>query len=130
MLPHGWLANYARYPWMQLAPALAFLGAILAYSSALRGNAGRAFIGSGLAVAGVVATAGVSLFPFLLPSSLDPDASLTVWDASSSRLTLFIMLVAALVFMPVVILYTGWVYRVMRGKITEEFVTKNSNSLY
>jgi cytochrome d ubiquinol oxidase subunit II len=53
----------------------------------------------------------VSLFPFPLPSSLDPRSSLIVWDASSSPTTLFIMLVATLVFLPIVIACTGWMNR-------------------
>ena len=67
---------------------------------------------------GVVATAGVSMFPFLLPSSSDPRSSLTVWDSSSSRLTLFIMLIATAIFLPIILFYTGWALRVMRGRIT------------
>jgi cytochrome d ubiquinol oxidase subunit II len=75
-----------------------------------------------MGVAGVIVTAGLALFPFLLPSRTDPASSLTVWDASSSRLTLFIMLVCTLVFMPIVLAYTAWVFRVLRGKITLEHV--------
>jgi cytochrome bd-type quinol oxidase subunit 1 len=65
-----------------------------------------------------VATAGVSMFPFILPSSLDPKSSLTVWDASSSRATLLIMLAATVLMLPVVLGYTAFVYRVLRGKVT------------
>ena len=85
---------------------------------------------SALSVAGVIATAGLSIFPFLLPSSLDPSASLIVWDASSSRLTLFIMLIATLVFLPIVLLYTAWVYRVLRGRVTAAYVAANSTGVY
>jgi cytochrome d ubiquinol oxidase subunit II len=74
-------------------------------------------IASGEAVAGVIATARLSTFPFLLPSSLDP-ASLTVWDASSSRSTLLIMLFAVALFPPLVLAYTAFVYRVLRGRAT------------
>ena len=87
-----------------------------------RGVAG--FVASSLMVGGTIASAGFALFPFLLPSSLDPRSSLTVWDASSSRGTLQLMLVVTLVLLPVVILYTGWVYRVMRGRVTLEQVRK------
>lgn len=79
---------------------------------------GFALIASGVAVAGVIATAGLSTFPFLLPSSLDPNASLTVWDASSSRTTLLIMLFAVALFPPLVLAYTAFVYRVLRGRAT------------
>jgi len=80
---------------------------------------GLAWVASALSIAGVIATAGVSLFPFLLPSSLDPNSSLTVWDASSSPLTLLIMTVATVIFLPIILAYTGWVYRVLRDPVLE-----------
>ena len=85
---------------------------------------------SGVAVAGVIATVGFSAFPFLLPSSLDPNASLTVWDASSSRSTLLIMLFATLVFLPLVLIYTAFVYRVLRGRVTMAYVEENKSTIY
>jgi cytochrome d ubiquinol oxidase subunit II len=126
----GWLDNYASYPWMIAAPALVYVCAPLAAYLSRRRRAGLAFIASGLAVAGVIATAGVSLFPFLLPSSLDPNASLTAWDASSSQLTLEIMLGATLIFLPIVLLYTAWVYRVLRGRVTASEIAENTSSFY
>jgi len=57
-----------------------------------------------------------------MPSSLDPNSSLTVWDASSSQHTLGIMLVVVVVFLPIVLAYTGWVYRVLRGRVTFEHI--------
>ncbi len=80
--------------------------------------------------AGTIATAGAALFPFLLPSSSDPNASLTVWDASSSKLTLAIMLGAVAIFLPIILAYTGFVYRVMRGPVREADVAKNSKTAY
>jgi cytochrome d ubiquinol oxidase subunit II len=78
----------------------------------------------------VIATAGFSAFPFMLPSSLDANASLTVWDASSSRLTLLIMLIATLVFLPLVLAYTAWVYRVLRGRVTFAYIADNTTGTY
>jgi len=89
-----------------------------------------AFIISGVGVAAIIATAGLSIFPFMLPSSLEPNASLTVWDASSSHLTLKIMLFATAVFLPLILAYTSWVYRVLRGPVTAAFVEGNSHSVY
>lgn len=126
----AWLGNYGRHPWMMIAPAAGFLGAALAILFARGGRALPAFLASGIAVFGVVATAGVSLYPFLLPSSLDPASSLTVWDASSSRRTLMIMLAATAIFMPVIIAYTAWVYRVLRGKVTAEQVADPGSGSY
>lgn len=54
----------------------------------------------------------------------------TVWDASSSRGTLFIMLVVTVVFLPIVAGCTTWVYRMLRGTISPEYVTERSDSLY
>jgi cytochrome d ubiquinol oxidase subunit II len=124
----AWLWNYSAYPWMMLAPALGFFGSALALFGLGRRSSAVAIAGSSLAVFGIISTAGLSLFPFLLPSSVDPKASLTVWDASSSHLTLFIMLVATLVFLPLILAYTVWVYRVMSGPVTSASIDKNPNA--
>ena len=113
----AWLENYGRYPWMLLAPILAFVCALAVIMLVSR-RPGLAFIASALACAATISTAGFSLFPFLLPSSTHPQSSLTVWDASSSQATLFNMLIAAVIFVPIVVLYTSWVFRVLRGKIS------------
>jgi cytochrome bd ubiquinol oxidase subunit II len=118
----AWLANYREMPWLWVAPAAAYAGAILAILMLRSDRPGPAFIGSAASVAGVILTAGFGLFPFLMPSSTDPASSLAVWDASSSQLTLFIMLLCTLVFLPIVLAYTAWVFRVLRGKITLEHV--------
>jgi cytochrome d ubiquinol oxidase subunit II len=118
--PGAWLDAYRNHPWTLAAPAAAYLGAAIA-ALALRFAAPlTAFIASSLAGAGVVATAGVSLFPFLLPSSTKPDHSLTIWDASSSQATLTLMLAAVIIFLPIVLAYTGWVLHVLRGPVTEQ----------
>jgi cytochrome d ubiquinol oxidase subunit II len=77
-----------------------------------------AFVASSLAIVGVIGTAGAAMFPFVMPSSTQPNASLTVWDSVSSHLTLGIMFWATLIFMPLIVIYTSWAYRVMRGKVT------------
>jgi len=118
----AWLANYQSMPWMIAAPVLGVAGAALAAIAARLRLEIAAFLASALSVFGVVATAGVSMFPFILPSSFDPASSLTVWDASSSRTTLLIMLVAVALLLPVVLAYTSFIYRVMRGKVTEQQV--------
>ncbi len=126
----AWLASYAARPWTVAAPVLGFLGAIGVLALTRARREGLAFVASALAVTGIVATAGLSMFPFLMPSNLDPRSSLTVWDASSSHMTLFVMLLATAVFMPLVIVYTAFVYRVLRGKVTAEYVERNSTNLY
>ena len=117
MAAGAWLENYSHYPWMIIAPVLAFVGAICVLIM-VRSRTGIAFIASAISCAATICTAGFSLFPFLLPSSSHPQSSLTVWDASSSQATLFNMLIAAIIFVPLVLLYTSWVFRVLRGKIS------------
>jgi cytochrome d ubiquinol oxidase subunit II len=74
-------------------------------------------------------SAGLALFPFLLPSSLDPGSGLTIWDASSSKTTLGLMLFVVVVFLPIVLAYTGWVYRVLRGRVSLEHI-RSSHGMY
>ncbi|WP_185984788.1 cytochrome d ubiquinol oxidase subunit II [Aureimonas mangrovi] len=124
----AWLANYTAYPWTIAAPVLGLVGAALAFLG-LKGNRWKtALAGSSLSIVGIIATSGLALFPFLLPSSLNPAISLTVWDASSSHLTLFIMLVSTVIFLPLILLYTAWVYRVMSGPVTAESIGRNPNA--
>ena len=126
----AWVGNYGAYPWTIAAPLLAFAGGLGAFAALGARRNGMALVASGLSIAGVIATAGLSVFPFLLPSSLDPNASLTIWDASSSRLTLAIMLGVTVVFLPIILVYTAWVYRVLRGRVTVAYVSDASNHSY
>ena len=86
---------------------------------------GAAFAASCGVQAGTILTAGIALFPFLMPSSTDPNQGLTVWDASSSAKTLLIMLIAVIVLLPIVLAYTFWVFRVLRGQITLEALRRH-----
>jgi len=116
----AWLGNYGRHPWMVIAPLMAVAGAaVAAFGLAKKRNA-MSLLSSGVSVAGVVATAGVSMFPFILPSSLNPDASLTVWDSSSSAGTLFFMLIMTAIFVPLILFYTAWVFKVLWGRVTTD----------
>ena len=119
----GWLANFARHPWMAIAPVLGFAGAALAMIGIYRRQGALAFGGSSAGAAGIIATVGCAMFPFILPSSIDAHSSLTVWNASSSARTLGIMLVVTIVFLPIVLAYTAWAYRVMFGRVTTAAVT-------
>jgi len=121
----AWLDNYATYPWMTALPMLGFAGAVLALVGIRRGREVLAFAGSSLAATGIIATVGCAMFPFILPSSIDAHSSLTVWNASSTPKTLGIMLFVTLVFLPIVLAYTAWAYRVMFGRVTAEAVRTN-----
>lgn len=123
----SWLAAYALRPWIAIAPGLGLAGMALAIL-AMRKASGAALIFSGLAILGVIASVGLTMFPFILPSSIQPDASLTVWDASSSHQTLFVMLVVSVIFVPIILAYTAWVYKVLWGKVTTAEVTENKNA--
>lgn len=126
----AWLNNYQQWPLLMALPALAYVGFLGALGLAKSGKSLLAFVMSALGIAGVIGTAGVSMFPFLMPSSNDFKSSLTAWDATSSHMTLFIMLIAALIFVPIILFYTSWAYAVMRGKVTAAYIRENSHSTY
>jgi cytochrome d ubiquinol oxidase subunit II len=130
MTAGSWMTNYTLHPWMILAPIAGFVGALAAMILAARNQIGYAFIASGITVSSVVLTAGFAMFPFMMPSSTHPNHSLTVWDGGSSHLTLSWMFWVTLVFLPIVIAYTSWVFRVMRGKVTVEDVRRDEHTAY
>ncbi|BAV11338.1 cytochrome BD oxidase subunit II [Moraxella osloensis] len=126
----AWMANYHQYPLVWVFPAL---GVIMPLITAILLKARKtltAFIASSIAVLSVIMTAGVALFPFVMPSSSDPRSSLTVWDSVSSHLTLMIMLIVVVVLLPMIVGYTSWAYNVMRGKVTKAYVREQEHSLY
>ncbi|GAB4536162.1 MAG: cytochrome d ubiquinol oxidase subunit II [Roseibium sp.] len=129
---HGgsWLTAYAQRPWIVVAPLLGFLGAALTWLGLRAGREVSTLLASKAAIFGMISSVGLTMFPFILPSTLDPRSSLTVWDASSSHLTLFVMLVATLIFMPLILAYTAWVYKVLWGKVTEDDVSSNNETVY
>ncbi|MDP3384056.1 MAG: cytochrome d ubiquinol oxidase subunit II, partial [Phenylobacterium sp.] len=123
--PGAWLDNYSLYPWMIAAPVLGFLGSALAFLGIRMGREPLAFGGSSMAALGIISTVGLSMFPFILPSSIDPRSSLTVWNSSSSHLTLFVMLVVTVIFLPIVLAYTAWVFKVLWGRVTLDSLRTN-----
>jgi cytochrome d ubiquinol oxidase subunit II len=129
-VPGAWFANYYSMPILWTIPALAYFGGILAFFTVKTRMTLIAFVGSSLACVSVILTAGVALFPFVFPSSAMPNASLTAWDSTSSYVTLKVMFWVALIFTPIVLAYTSWAYRVMRGKITVQYIKENDKSLY
>ncbi|NWH08128.1 MAG: cytochrome d ubiquinol oxidase subunit II [Alphaproteobacteria bacterium] len=123
--PGAWLSNFAQHSWMWIAPVLGYAGLAIAVLGVALAIEALAFSGSTLAVAGIIATVGLSMFPYILPSTIDPRSSLTVWNASSSHLTLFVMLILTVIFLPLVLAYTAWVYKVLWGRVTTRDVTSN-----
>ena len=128
--PGVWMQNYSKYPWMMLAPLAGFAGIVLSLLSARFKKQRTAFLFSSIAIAGIILTAGFSMFPFIMPSSTDPISSLTIWDAVSSKKTLGIMFIVTIIFLPLIILYTSWVYRVLRGKVTVQTIQDNTHTAY
>jgi cytochrome d ubiquinol oxidase subunit II len=126
----AWLNNFHRHPWLWAAPIFALLGAGAAHVFLHARKARAAFMASMVVQAGTIFTAGFALFPFLMPSSTFPNQSLTVWDSSSSAKTLFIMLAAVVVFLPIVLAYTGWVFRIMRGRVSVADVQEHEGGGY
>jgi cytochrome d ubiquinol oxidase subunit II len=122
----GWLTNYRSHPLLWLVPAWTLVAVGVTWSLLRSAHAGAAFFTSCLVQAGTILTAGIALFPFLMPSSSRPDHGLTVWDASSSARTLSLMLVLVVIFLPVVLAYTAWVFHVLRGRITLEAVRRHT----
>src|SRR5699024_10494265 len=109
-LPGAWLGNYFAWPILWVVPILGLLLPLLVILLFAARKPLAALLCSGVAIAAIIASVGVAMFPFILPSSLSPDASLTVWDSSSSHLTLFVMLVSTALFLPIILAYTSWVY--------------------
>jgi cytochrome bd ubiquinol oxidase subunit II len=128
--PGAWLTNYQTYPWMMLAPVLGYIGIGMAIIAVAKSYERMAFLFSSIAIAGIILTAGFSLFPFLMPSSTDPNSSLLLWDSVSSKKTLGIMLIVTLIFLPLIITYTSWVFRVLRGKVNEKAIQDNTHTAY
>lgn len=124
----AWVKNYALFPPTLAMPLLGFIGAVGVIVTAGRGTGKLAFVFSSLSLIGIISTVGVSMFPFILPSSINLASSLLVWDASSSELTLLVMLFAVVIFIPIILAYTAWVYRVMGGKVNRTTLEREKQS--
>ncbi|MCF7718529.1 cytochrome d ubiquinol oxidase subunit II [Aeromonas jandaei] len=126
----AWMNNYSIYPWMIAAPVLGLSMSLLTALFAMLNKGWVAFTTSSLAMAGVILTAGFSMFPFVMPSSLEPSQSLTMWDTTASFNTLQVMTVAAAIFVPIVLGYTIWTYIKMFGRVTNKHIEDNQHSAY
>ncbi|EFE7557310.1 cytochrome d ubiquinol oxidase subunit II [Escherichia coli] len=130
VLPGAWMNNFVESPVLWIFPLLGFFCPLLTVMAIYRGRPGWGFLMASLMQFGVIFTAGITLFPFVMPSSVSPISSLTLWDSTSSQLTLSIMLVIVLIFLPIVLLYTLWSYYKMWGRMTTETLRRNENELY
>ncbi|KHT42253.1 cytochrome d ubiquinol oxidase subunit II [Pectobacterium brasiliense] len=126
----AWLTNFTAHPALWAIPAL---GVVLPWFTCLFSRVNRCgwgFLTSSLTIVCVILTAGITLFPFVMPSSLDPNVSLTIWDATSSQLTLQVMTILACIFVPTILLYTSWCYYKMFGRIDARYIEANKHSVY
>jgi cytochrome bd ubiquinol oxidase subunit II len=126
----AWLANYRTYPWTLALPALGFVGLGLAVVASILDRPGLGLVLSSLGIAGIILTAGATMFPFIMPSSTNPNSSLIVWDSVSSHRTLAIMFWAAMIFVPIIIGYTTWTYAKMWRRVTVEEVKSQEHLAY
>jgi len=124
----GWFANYQRTPVLWLIPLSVYATALLGVAAARSGRSHLAWWLGALAWIGVIGTVGAAMFPFMMPSSLEPSHSLTVWNASSSQLTLTWMTGWSIVFVPLILWYTSWCFWVMRGKVRERDVASDEHA--
>lgn len=131
MLETGaWFNNYKAMPVLWILPALAVVGALLNIIASKANRSGFAFFFSSITMVGIIFSCAVSMFPFIMPSISHPEMSLLMWDSTSSELTLKIMLGVALVFVTISLAYTIWAYIKMFGRLDENFIEENNNSLY
>lgn len=131
VLEHGaWFTNFSNYPILLIAPVLGILGALSVLVAMRAGRELMPLLMGKLSIFGIISSVGVAMFPFILPSSLDPSASLTVWDSSSSQMTLFNMLVVTAVFLPLILFYTSWVYKVLWGKVDKKMIEDDNSHAY
>ncbi|AIA70321.1 cytochrome D ubiquinol oxidase subunit II [Pectobacterium atrosepticum SCRI1043] len=126
----AWLVNFNNHPILWAIPVLGVVLPVLTTLMARVEKGAWAFLFSSLTIACVILTAGIAMFPFIMPSVTVPNVSLTVWDATSSLLTLKVMTVVAIIFVPIVLSYTAWCYYKMFGRITKEQVEQNTHSMY
>ena len=126
----AWLSNFQQHSALFLIPGTAIVAALLSilFTHLLRPR--LAFIATGTSVAGIILTAGVAMFPFVMPSSLQPNSSLTAWDVVASHKSLGIMFWVVVFFLPIIMMYTAWIYRVMRGKVDAQHIADHQHSAY
>ncbi len=126
----AWLANYGNHPWTLLFPLLGFAGLGLGILGSMADRPGLGLVASSLGLTGVIVTAGASMFPFIMPSSTNPNSSLIAWDAVSSHLTLTVMFWAAMIFVPLILAYTTWTYAKMWRRVTVEEIRAQDHLAY
>lgn len=112
--------NFIKLPIWFAVPALAVVCLFGTGFYILKNKRGKAFISSALFIISLVFSGVIGLYPNLIPSSIDPKYSLTIFNSSSSPYTLKIMTIVVILFVPVVLFYQAWTYKTFMYKITEK----------
>ena len=112
-----WLDNYEHEPWLIVIPVLSFLSAIAAIWLGRIARRDWVMIASSMTVAMTLLTLGLSLFPFLLPSNLSLNSSLTIWDSSASQATLQLLLPTASIAVTLWLCIQRWTFRLFSDEI-------------
>ncbi|QGM81289.1 cytochrome d ubiquinol oxidase subunit II [Otariodibacter oris] len=126
----AWFKNYFEMPILWIIPILAVVGGVLTFIASRANRSGLSFFASSIMLAGIILTAGVSMFPFVMPSISHPEMSLTMWDSTASHNTLTVMFIVACIFVPLILAYTIWTYIKMFGRLDAKFIESNQSSLY
>ncbi len=116
----GLYDNYVARPVLFIIIAVTVMALVGVRVLLIRKAFFKAWLSSALTIAGAAFFGLAGLFPTLFPSSIDPAYSLTVQNASSSPLTLKIMLVVVVLLIPVIIAYQSWAYSLFRDKVTAD----------
>lgn len=124
----AWFTNFSAQPALWILPVIALAALVVGTLAVSRKHGYLAWWLGVLVWAGVIGSVGASMFPFMMPSSSEPSHSLTIWNASSSELTLGWMLGFAVVFVPLIIWYTSWCFYVMRGKVSAAHVEADDHA--
>lgn len=132
-LGHTWCAtrlydNYMKAPLLLIIPLIAVVSLVLIKVFAGKGENSKAFAFSCLTIVFIVFTGVAGLFPNLLPSNLNPASNLTIYNSSSSLLTLKIMTGVAFVMVPIIICYKVWVYRIFNAPVRKEDVLQDPHA--
>lgn len=115
----GWFDNFYHHPVMWSLPISVLVFALFYTLCMLKNNDKLSYFFSSLVLISAFATFATGIFPFILPSSTHPDHSLTIWDAVSSHRTLQYMFYAVVIFLPLILIYSRWVFKKLSGPINE-----------
>ncbi|QJC31234.1 cytochrome d ubiquinol oxidase subunit II [Enterobacteriaceae endosymbiont of Macroplea mutica] len=124
-----WINNFIKNVYLLIIPISSIINLLFLIVLSIYQKHILAFICSIYNIISIIITIAIAIFPFIIPSTY-ANYSLTIWNAASSRLTLSIMLYVALIFIPIMLLYSYWCYKKMFFKITKQHIQKNPLNYY